>query len=153
MNNWYRVIQINKITFKTGLDIQNCYIIYKYGDAMKQGYLKLIFKNGQSNIGIWGTITLDLKGLVYFLQKKRCINSEIYVNQILKELSLLFYNCYIKERSPIIWIDNTAGYYILKAITKFYCKIGFLHNDWPAQLPDLNSIKNFWQIIKLKIGT
>ena len=43
-------------------------------------------------------ITLGLKELVYFLQKKRRMNSEIYINQVLKELELPFLKFDVGER-------------------------------------------------------
>ena len=46
-------------------------------------------------------ITLDLKGRVHFLQREGRMNSKIYVNQVLKELGLPFYNrCRRKRQRP-----------------------------------------------------
>lgn len=42
----------------------------------------------------------------------------------------------------MIWIDNSAGYYISKIITVCCRRIELIHIDWPTQFPDLNSIKN-----------
>lgn len=72
------------------------------------------------------TANLFVKALLRNLQKKGHINSEIYVNPVLRQLDLPFYNRCIQERGPIIWIDDGMGYYNLKATAKFRCKVGIL---------------------------
>lgn len=65
-------------------------------------------------MGISGAIVLGLKGLVYFLEKEGHMNSDIYINQVLKKLGLPFYNQCIEEKGSIIWMDNGACYYTSK---------------------------------------
>lgn len=85
---------------------------------MESWYLKLTFKSGKTTIGIWGAITLGLKGPVHFLQKKRRMNSDIYVNQAFKKLELLFYEKCIEKKGSMLWIDNGASYHTSKNTTK-----------------------------------
>ena len=58
---------------------------------MESQYLKPIFKSWRNTIGIWGVIALGVKSLVHFLEKESLINSDIYINQVLKEQRLPFY--------------------------------------------------------------
>ena len=74
-----------------GLDSHSCYVTQQKVTAMKSRYLKPTFKSGRTTIGIWGAIALGLKGPVHFLQKERQMNLDVYVNQVLKDLGLLFY--------------------------------------------------------------
>ncbi len=110
MDDWYRVIWTDEATFETGLDTRSCYVTRKPGTAMESRYLKPTFKSGRSTIGIWGAITLGLKGPVLFLQKEGQMNSEIYINQVLRELGLPFYERCMRERGDVIWMDDGAGY-------------------------------------------
>lgn len=77
---------MDKATFNTGLATQNGYGTRKHGVRMKCPYLKPTFKSWRSSIRIWDAIIFGLISSVYFLQKKRCINSEIYVNQVFKQV-------------------------------------------------------------------
>lgn len=55
---------------------------------------KHTFKSGKS-------IVLRLKGPVhFFLENEGRMNSDIYINQMLEELGLLFYKQCIQERGP-----------------------------------------------------
>ncbi len=76
---------------------------------------------------------------------------EIYVDQVLRPLVILFYEECLREIGEIIYMDNGAAYYTSKYIKKFYTKVGLLCMIWPAQLPDLNPIKNLWHIIKIRL--
>ncbi len=117
---------------------------------MESRYLKPILKSGRSTIGIWRSIALGIKGPVHFLEKESRMNSDIYINQVLEELGLLFYKQYIRKKGPIIWIDDGAGHYTSK-ISGAYCpRVGLIHLDWPTQSPHLNPIGNLWRIIKIR---
>ncbi len=93
-------------------------------------------------IGIWEIIALGLKGLVHFIEKNSHINSDIYINQVLKEPRLPFYKQRIQEKSSIIWIDDGANYYTSKTTIEYCCDVGLIRIDWPTLSLDLNSIEN-----------
>ncbi len=57
---------------------------------MESRYLKLTFRSGRTAIGIEGAIALEGKSSLQFLEKESRMNSDIYINQVLKELRLLF---------------------------------------------------------------
>ena len=65
-------------------------------------------------------MVLELKGPVHFLEKESCMNSDIYINQVLKGLGLPFYNQCIEKKGSMIWIDNGARYHTSK-MTTAYC--------------------------------
>lgn len=130
--------------FETGLDIRLCHVIRRKGMTIQSHYLKLIFKSERSSMGIWGVIVLRLKGLMYFLAKEDHMNSDIYINQVLKKLGLLFYNKFIEEKSFMIWINNDAGYHTSKITIPYYLYIRIIFMDWPVQFLDLNLIENLW---------
>ena len=84
---------------------------------MEFRYLKPIFKSERSSLVIWGAIVLGLKGPVHFLEKEGCINSDIYINQVLEGLGLPFYNQCIEEKGSMIWMDDGARYHTSKMTT------------------------------------
>ena len=88
--------------FETGLDLRICYVTQKPGMAMESRYLKLIFKSGQTTLGIWGAITLGKTGPVHFSIKKSRMTLQIYVDQVLKQLGLPFYNELKQDRGFMI---------------------------------------------------
>ena len=90
LEDWLHVIWTDEATFETGLDIRSCYITRRKGTGMESRYLKPTFKSGRSNLGIWGAIALGVKGAMHFLEKENGMNSDIYINQVLEELGLLF---------------------------------------------------------------
>ena len=109
---------------------------------MESRYLKPTFKSGRSSIGIWGAIVLGLKGPVHFLEKKGRMNSDIYINQVLEELGLPFYNQGIEEKGSMIWIDDSACYHTSKMAPVYCHYVGLICINWPAQFLDLNPIEN-----------
>ncbi len=84
--DWLQVILMDEATFEMGLNKHSCCITKRKGKTMESQYLKLIFKSGRSTIGIGKAITLEIKALVHFLEKKNCMNSDIYINHVLEKL-------------------------------------------------------------------
>ena len=70
------------------------------------------------------------------------INSDIYINQVFKELRLPFYEKYAQDSDYMIWIDNRTGYHTSKAMAKWRYENKLKGMDWLTQSPDLNPIEN-----------
>lgn len=68
---------------------------------MKSQYLKPIFKSGRTTLSIWGAIIFGKKGPIYILIKKDHITLQIYVDKVLKQVGLLFYNK-LKEKKEFM---------------------------------------------------
>lgn len=128
------------------------YIICHKNMALEFQYLKLIFNSQKGKVDIWKTIVLQLKSSVYSLKRKCYINLDIYINQVLQMLELLFYNQSTKKKGSIIWIDKGVGYYTSKIIAMYYHYIRLIYINWLGQYQYLYFIKSLWRIIKLYIS-
>lgn len=78
---------------------------------------------------------------------------KIYIDQVLQPIAIHFYEKYLKKIKKIIYIDNGTLYLMSKYTKKFYTEIKLLFITWLIQLLDLNSIKNFYCIIKIQISS
>jgi hypothetical protein len=146
------VIWTNEITFETDLNTRSDYVSRRKDTAMKCRYLKLTFKSDRITLSIWETITWEIKNSVHFLQKKKRMNFEIYVNQMLKELSLSFYATCVNERSYMIYMNDEIDYHIFKLPVKWRHENGLKRMHWSTQSSNLNLIENLWRLIKLRIS-
>ncbi len=57
--------------------------------------------------------------------------SEIYVDQVLQPLAVLFYEECLREIGEMIYIDDGAVYYTSKYTKKFCAELGLLCMIWP----------------------
>ncbi len=80
------------------------------------------------------------------------MNLDIYINQVLEKLGLLFYKQYIRKKGLMIWIDDGAGYHTSKTTAEYLCRVKLICMDWPAQVSNLNPIENPWRIIKIRVS-
>ena len=135
------------------MDTRSCYVTQRPNIAMEFQYLKPTFKSGRLTLGIWEAITFGKKGPVYFLAKEGRMTLEIYVNQVLQLLAVLFYEEYLKEIGEMIYINDNAGYHTFKDTKKFCTKVTLLCIIWPAQLLNFNTIENLWYIIKIRVNS
>ena len=102
MGDWGRVIWTDEATFETGLDTRSCYVTRRKGTAMESRYLKPTFKSGRSTVGIWASIRLGEKGPMLVLNKGRRMNSDIYIDEVLRPLGLSFYEACLTRRGLTI---------------------------------------------------
>jgi hypothetical protein len=140
--NWLHVIWTNEITFETNLDTRTCYVFRKKDTIMKTRYLKFTFKSERSILSIWKTIVLRIKNSLHFLQKDKRMNFEIYVNQMLKELSFSIYERYVRDRDYMIWMNDEVDYHISDYIIKWRRENELNRMHWSTQSSDLNLIEN-----------
>jgi hypothetical protein len=152
LENWMHVIWTNEITFETDLNIRSDYVSRRKDIAMKCRYLKFTSKSNRIILSIWETITWEIKNSVHFLPKKKRINFEIYVNQMLKELSLSFYAKCVNERDYMIYMNNETDYHIFKLTVKWRHENDLKRMHWSTQSSNLNLIENLWRLIKLRIN-
>lgn len=138
-----KVIWTDDAIFETGLDSHICFISWRIDTAMESQYLKPTFKSGKTTMGIWGAILLEKKVLVNFLFKEKRITLQIYVDQMLKQMSLPFYEQQRNTKGFMILIDNRATYHTSKFTMKFCSKASLLCMKCLVSSSDLKPIKNF----------
>ncbi len=62
------------------------------------------------------------------------MNSEIYINQVVKELGISFFEHSLEKRENIIWIDNEAQYQAFNLTTKWCQKFDLQkYYIWPSR--------------------
>ncbi len=152
LEDWLHVIWTNETTFETDLNTRSDYVIRRKDIAMKCRYLKFTFKSDRIILSIWEAISWEIKNSVHFLQKERRMNFEIYVNQMLKELSLSFYAKCVNERDYMIYMNDETDYHIFKLTAKWRHENNLKRMHWSIQSSNLNFIENLWRLIKLRIS-
>ena len=80
------------------------------------------------------------------------MNSKIYINQMLIELSFPFYDTCVRERDFMIYMNDDVDYHIFKTTTAWKRANDFKRMNWSIQFSDLNLIENLWRLIKLRIN-
>ena len=114
VKNWNKIVWTNETTYETELNTRSCYVSRRKKIVMETKYLKPTFKNKQSIINVWKFIIFDTKDLMHVLTKKRRMNSNIYINEILKSIKLPFFKRYLVSNKTMIWMNDKASYHISK---------------------------------------
>lgn len=70
------------------------------------------------------------KGSDIIFSQKNWITSEIYIDQVVWWLTVLFYEEYLRMIKEIIYINDNTAYHIFKLIKKFYIEVRLLHMIW-----------------------
>ncbi len=96
---------------------------------------------------IWGAVTSAGVGPLYFL--KSTVNAAIY--QEMLEHFMLPSADKLYGDAGFIFQQDLAPAHINKYTKSWFNDHGVIVLDWPANLPDLNPIKNLWSIVKRKM--
>lgn len=83
---------------------------------------KTHFQEWKINIGHLKVNNIWKKRFYIFFCQKNQIISEIYIDQVFEPLVILFYKECFKEIGKIIYINNSALYYMSKYIKSFVLK-------------------------------
>ena len=152
VKNWNEIVWTNEITYETELNTRFCYVSKRKNTAMKTKYLKFTFKNERNIINVWKFITFDTKNSMHVLTKKQKMNSDIYINEILKSIKLFFFKRCLISNKNMIWMNDEANYHISKKMIAWNWFHDFKCMNWSTQSFDFNLIENLWRIIKIRIS-
>ena len=74
-----------------------------------------------------------------------------YYNKIMNDFAYSFYEETAHAQGDALWQDDGAKYHTSKVIFQWQKSMKMQRMRRPAQSPDLNPIKNLWQLLKFRI--
>ena len=93
-----------------------------------------------SGVGGWGGL--------YFLNRGETMNQNRYI-QVFEEHMLTIFQVHGCE----IFMQDGASCHVAKKVKKWLGEKKIKVLDWPGNSPDLNPIKNLWNIMKNRLAT
>lgn len=99
------------------------------------------------SVMVWGCFGYHGVGDIVFLPKNQCMNSERYVDLLVRHLGDSF-----EKTQCSIFMHDGAPCHRAKIVKEWLeaCEVEYFY-DWPGNSPDLNPLENLWSIMKQKL--
>ena len=139
VRDWERVVfsDETKINYLCFDGISWCWICDKKN--FPTCTIKQTMKHGRGPLMLWSCLTT--KGVGSLFKIEQTLNVVRYLGLLQEELYTTLIDFYF-DLGEVIFQHDNASIYKAKIVQKWFWKQPYFVMDWPAQLPDLNSIEH-----------
>lgn len=154
-NLWEHVIWSDECYVYMGDNGGPVYVTRRPDKTLDDGCTIKSFKQSNIRVMVWACIAYNKKGPLLLLDypggRGGGMNSERYVEQVLSEPLLNFYNNLKRHRRYMSFQQDNAPPHVAKATIRWFNRNNVRLFPHPASSPDLNPIENLWHLLKIHI--
>ncbi len=142
---WAKVAFSDESTFTVRPTTQRKRVWRKEGERYRPVNFVPTFKSGYQSISVWATFSIY--GRTPLIRIEGTLNQQKYI-KILREQLLPFASTFHGGTNCFIFQQDGCDPHRAKSVRSYLDAEGIELPPWPAQIPDMNPIKNTWAILK-----